>query len=781
MNIYQTSSRIRVFAGMIVCAIVLFSGSRWAHGQVDRPHDPVVIKGSSLSPLIGSVMSEWYAFRYNSTDQTWEPIPFQFDDVGSDESYFSENDGLLDNNDEFVVMAKDLGDEATPQIWVPISSTLSHERVKITVTDPLTPSQQGWIYLYRSNIAIDHSSTTYVQRVSGEITSDLYTLGFSPYGLIDKLVLDTPGVTTPVDLVDREKVRASGTISGINYILSEESFVIQSDQYKEGPVRVLREVTLSLEHLSQSMQKSISERYYEGLSVTAGSYGTISSEWGLDYLRQSLDLSSNSSGMLFFNASNTSVPIDGSSDMVNTTLPSTTPGWSLVTGDNGSILQFISLPETIGSNQDLYYHDDATGGTADGTTDTGDDGASFGDIGIRIHQPQAGTYTSGYRRYYLDANETESTANTKLSHVENPLQVTTETQAHQVSGSIDIRVVNPRVNAGTFLWDIELRRPEEGTYPESWFLGDLDLRFNVNTAGFSSDDPVIESLHSALQGNSAYAMSASLNSTQSTVQVSLDHNPSGGGTDWQPPQGTWEFLSTVSLQIVDPTQSSGLTWQEDQTASFTSDTEVLSPTLSGSGDRSLPIELSAFSAQLTSAGVELHWTTSSETDNLGYWIQRADHADGPYQTVNEQLIPGHGNSNSAHDYVYIDTSAPPGSTLYYTLVDVSTNGSETEHGPLRIETAAPQSFQLKQNYPNPFNPETRIPFSLERAGHIQLEVFDVNGKRVRTLSNRPYQAGTHSVVWDGRNDAGALLSNGLYFVTLQSGSQQQTIRVLFLK
>ncbi len=781
MNGYQTSSRIRVFAGMIVCVIVLFSGSRRAHGQVDRPYEPVVIKGSSLSTLIGSAMSEWYAFRYNSTEAIWEPIPFQFDDVGSDESYFSENDGLLDNDDECVVMAKDLGDEATPQTWVPISSTLSHERVKITVTDPLSPTQQGWIYLYRSGTTIDQSSTIYVHRVSGEISSDLYTIGFSPYGLIDKLVLDTPGVITPVDLVDREKIRASGTVSGINYILSEESFVVQSDQYKEGPVRVLREVTLSLEHLSQSMQKSVSERYYQGLSVTAGSYGTISPAWGLDYLRQSLDLSINASGMLFSNASNSSVSIDGTPDIINTTLPSTTPGWSLLAGDNGSILQFISLPETIGSNRELYYHDDATGGTADGTTDTGDDAASYGDIGVSIHQPQAGTYTSGYRRYYLDANETESTASTQLSYVENPLQVTTETQSHQVNGSIYIRIINPRLDSGRFLWDIEIQRPEAGTYPETWFLGDLDLQFNINSAGFSSADPVIESINTALQGNSAYSMSAALNSSQSTVEVSLDHDPSAGGTDWQPSQDSWEFLSTISLQIIDPTQSSGLTWIEDQTASFTTDPQVLASILSGSGDRSLPIELSAFSAQLTSFGVELDWTTSSENENLGYWIRRAFHTDGPYQNVNEQLIPGHGNSSSTHDYVYIDTSAPPSSTLYYTLVDVSTNGSETEHGPLRIETTTPNTFQLKQNYPNPFNPETRIPFSLQQTGPIQLEVFDVNGKRVRTLSNRHYQAGTHSVVWDGRNDAGTILSNGLYFVTLRSGSQQQTIRVLFLK
>jgi hypothetical protein len=93
----------------------------------------------------------------------------------------------------------------------------------------------------------------------------------------------------------------------------------------------------------------------------------------------------------------------------------------------------------------------------------------------------------------------------------------------------------------------------------------------------------------------------------------------------------------------------------------------------------------------------------------------------------------------------------------------------------------PRGFALAQNYPNPFNPVTNLDFTLPSAGAAKLVVFDLVGHKVRTLVDSPMQAGTHSVVWDGRDDAGNQLSSGIYFYRLTAGQQSWTKKMMFLK
>jgi hypothetical protein len=69
--------------------------------------------------------------------------------------------------------------------------------------------------------------------------------------------------------------------------------------------------------------------------------------------------------------------------------------------------------------------------------------------------------------------------------------------------------------------------------------------------------------------------------------------------------------------------------------------------------------------------------------------------------------------------------------------------------------------------PNPFNPTTRIPFVLEAAGRVELIVYDVTGRVVKTLVNDHLAAGRHDVSWDGRDDNGRLLATGAYFYELR--------------
>ena len=83
--------------------------------------------------------------------------------------------------------------------------------------------------------------------------------------------------------------------------------------------------------------------------------------------------------------------------------------------------------------------------------------------------------------------------------------------------------------------------------------------------------------------------------------------------------------------------------------------------------------------------------------------------------------------------------------------------------------------------PNPFNPTTTIEYTLPRAGDTELVVFDVEGRRVRTLVNGFVPAGDHGVVWDGRDDAGIRVASGVYLYRLRAGGVVETKKMVLVK
>jgi hypothetical protein len=96
-------------------------------------------------------------------------------------------------------------------------------------------------------------------------------------------------------------------------------------------------------------------------------------------------------------------------------------------------------------------------------------------------------------------------------------------------------------------------------------------------------------------------------------------------------------------------------------------------------------------------------------------------------------------------------------------------------------TPAPAVFALEQNYPNPFNPVTTIRFSLPEKGEVELLVYDVSGRLVKTLYNGVLDPGKHKVTWDGRNNGGRSVSSGVYFCKLIGKNQTAETKMLILK
>ncbi len=103
-------------------------------------------------------------------------------------------------------------------------------------------------------------------------------------------------------------------------------------------------------------------------------------------------------------------------------------------------------------------------------------------------------------------------------------------------------------------------------------------------------------------------------------------------------------------------------------------------------------------------------------------------------------------------------------------------------GGVQVEPAVvPATFALKQNAPNPFNPRTGIAFDLPAASHVRLEILNVLGQKVKTLVNEYHEAGSHSVIWDGRNDYGSATASGIYFYRITAGENQAVKKMMMLK
>ena len=107
--------------------------------------------------------------------------------------------------------------------------------------------------------------------------------------------------------------------------------------------------------------------------------------------------------------------------------------------------------------------------------------------------------------------------------------------------------------------------------------------------------------------------------------------------------------------------------------------------------------------------------------------------------------------------------------------------AEGETGPTAVDDTEPASFTLLNNYPNPFNPTTTIEFSLPLHGNVDIAIYNVMGQKVRELLSEHMNQGTHSLVWNGRDDSGTTVSSGVYLCRLKMDKQIATRRMMLLR
>ncbi len=188
-------------------------------------------------------------------------------------------------------------------------------------------------------------------------------------------------------------------------------------------------------------------------------------------------------------------------------------------------------------------------------------------------------------------------------------------------------------------------------------------------------------------------------------------------------------------------------------------------------DAQIPVELAAFEATASGSEVYLSWSTASEINNAGFFIE-ASFEGGGFETY--AFVEGQGTTATGHRYTHGFDRLPAGS-YRFRLRQVDFDGSQAYSDVVRIDLL-PASFRLEQSYPNPFNPETRIKYHLPAAHHVRLEIFDPRGQRVAVLVDEPVAAGAHETSFDAGR-----LPNGVYFYRLTAGPHRATKKMILMK
>jgi hypothetical protein len=187
---------------------------------------------------------------------------------------------------------------------------------------------------------------------------------------------------------------------------------------------------------------------------------------------------------------------------------------------------------------------------------------------------------------------------------------------------------------------------------------------------------------------------------------------------------------------------------------------------SNSQYNTLPVELTAFDAAVEGQDVRLTWATASETGNAGFTVEhRAPNAEA---WADAGFVEGAGTTDAAQQYRYRVRSLAPG-VHAFRLVQVDVDGTETPSAEITAEVRLDQSFVLTVG-PNPVRHRATVSLTVREGQSVRAELFDLLGRRVRTVADRRFVRGPHTLALDA-----AGLASGSYLLRV-TGEQFTTTR-----
>ena len=213
------------------------------------------------------------------------------------------------------------------------------------------------------------------------------------------------------------------------------------------------------------------------------------------------------------------------------------------------------------------------------------------------------------------------------------------------------------------------------------------------------------------------------------------------------------------------------------------------------GDVSLPVELSAFTADFINNTPTLYWETQSETDNLGWNIYRnVEHEFNNSEQITHEMIPGNGTTTEPSYYNFEDAAdLEIGQTYYYWLECIDYSGipqvySRIAHITIPDPSINPPNIEPpivydSKNVPNPIRSSAKFQFTLDKSSMVAVSIYNILGELVQTLPpvmTRPDE--TAHVYWNGKDANGRELAPGIYFYNLMvNGKTAGTKKLILMK
>ena len=127
-------------------------------------------------------------------------------------------------------------------------------------------------------------------------------------------------------------------------------------------------------------------------------------------------------------------------------------------------------------------------------------------------------------------------------------------------------------------------------------------------------------------------------------------------------------------------------------------------------------------------------------------------------------------------------------TYYWHIVAKDNCGNETEseiwnfttESEIGVDELIPEIAELLQNSPNPFNPTTTISFSIPEESNIELTIFNIRGQKLKTLANKEFTKGSHSIIWNGEDELGKAVGSGVYYYKLYVNGKIEAVKKCLL-
>jgi hypothetical protein len=173
-------------------------------------------------------------------------------------------------------------------------------------------------------------------------------------------------------------------------------------------------------------------------------------------------------------------------------------------------------------------------------------------------------------------------------------------------------------------------------------------------------------------------------------------------------------------------------------------------------------------------GVRLRYELLGRDADEVLRLYRSTRADGGWVVIEDNFVPTNGDL-----YEFTDTKVEAGKTYYYLLESVAGGEARELHRDIAVIPA--RELVLEQNHPNPFNPSTSIRFYLPERGSVEIQVYDVHGALVRRLASGHFDAGSHTVDWDGTDAHGQPVASGMYVYRLVTERRTIAKKMMLLK